>query len=155
MKKGMFALFNPAFCDAFFAVRHFEISCVAMFYKKTIFASFQRWKLFSKLRKCSKKDCHQGKCDSKRIVKTQFWERSAIQVSHSIKREARHSAVEVEEECKRKRANLDQKEVRVSVRELEIMEKERQIQEVEEKNAAARIETGWDLTFILCYFNTS
>ena len=155
MKKGMFALFKLAFCEAFFNVRHLEIPCVVMFYNKTIFASFQRWKLCSKARKCSKKDCHQGKCDSKRIVKTHFWERSAIQVSHSIKREARHSAVEVEEECERNRAHLDEKEARASIRELEVREKERQIQEVEEKNAAARIETGLNPTFILCYFNTS
>ena len=76
-------------------------------------------------------------------------------MSHSIKREARHSAAEVEEECERKRAHLDEKEARFSVRELEVIEKERQMQEVEEKNAAARIETGLKPTFILCYFNMS
>ena len=74
---------------------------------------------------------------------------------YSIKREVRHSAAEVEEECERKRAHLDEKEASVSVRELEVIEKERQIQEDEEKNAAAIIETGLNQTFIVCYFNTS
>ena len=138
MKKGMLMLFKPAFCEAFLAVRHLEIPFIVIFYIKTIFVSFKRLRLCSKSRKCSKKDCHQGKCDSKRLAKTPFWERSAIQVSHSIKREARHLAVEVEEECERKKARLDEKEARVSVREVDVIAKERHIQEVEEKKFSCK-----------------
>ena len=51
MKKGMFALFKPAFCEALFALCHLEISCFVMFYKMTIFCFFSKVETLLKVEK--------------------------------------------------------------------------------------------------------
>lgn len=139
-KKGMLELFKPGFCSALLLstiLKFLKLPC----YTRCISVSFRSVKLCSKNRKCSKQDSHHGRCDSKRTVKP-FWDRSPIQVSHAIKREAKDVAAEVEEECERKKACIDEKEARANIREFELKEKERQIQEVEEKATTARLETG-------------
>lgn len=52
-----------------------------------------------------------------------FWIRSPIQVGHSIKREARNGAAQLEEECERKKARIDEQEASVNVREVEVTER--------------------------------
>ena len=65
-----------------------------------------------------------------------FWIRSPIQVGHSIKREARNVAAELEEECERKKARIDEQEASVNVREVEVTEREKKLEGVEEKATA-------------------
>ena len=70
-----------------------------------------------------------------------FWIRSPIQVGHSIKREARNVPAELEEECERKKARIDEQEASVNVREVEVTEREKKLG-VEEKATAMQLETG-------------
>ena len=70
-----------------------------------------------------------------------FWIRSPIQVGHSIKREARNVAAELEEECERKKARIDEQEASVNVREVEVTEREKKLEGVEEKATAMQLKT--------------
>ena len=64
-----------------------------------------------------------------------FWICSSIQVGHCIKREARNVSAELEEECERKKAGIDEQEASVNVREVEVTQRE-------EKATAMQLETG-------------
>lgn len=59
------------------------------------------------------------------VILEEQWIRSLIQVGHSIKREARNVAAELEEECERKKARIDEQEASVNVREVEVTEREK------------------------------
>lgn len=153
-KKGMFELFKPGFCEALLPSTILKFLTLCCNTRRWISVSFRSIKLCTKSRKCSKQDSHHGRCDSKRTVKL-FWNHSPIQISHSIKREAKDVAAAVKEECERKKSHTDEKEARVNVREFELVEKEKQIQGVEEKATTARLETGLNPSLIHCGCYTS
>ena len=71
-----------------------------------------------------------------------FWIRSPIQVGHGIKRKARNVSAELEEECDRKKAGIDEQEANVNVREVEVTQREKKLEGAEEKATAMQLETG-------------
>ena len=103
-------------------LRHFDIPLLSRPTRKGFPFPFSGRKLCSESGKCRKNDPNGGKCNSGRTVNP-FWIRSPIQVGHSIKREARNGAAQLEEECERKKARIDEQEASVNVREVEVTER--------------------------------